>query len=289
MIGEINMSKLTLDYIVNKVEDIKVLPEIINKIIALTDDPDSTVHDIEKVILQDQVLTTKILRLANSAYYGYARKISTVSQATVLLGFQAIKGIALASTVRTYLTKELKGYSLEKNELWSQSQTCAIISRFIAKTIKYPNPEEAYIAGLLRDIGKTILNQHMEREYMEVLSKMEENNVSFLEAEKEVLGFGHAEVGEKVAEKWLLPKKLVEAIGYHHNPEMATINPLLVSIVHVADAITMMMGVGLGLDGLSYGLSPMALDNLELDELEFQNIISQVADLIKDEDSFLTA
>jgi len=118
---------------------------------------------------------------------------------------------------------------------------------------------------------------------------MEENNISFLEAEKEVLGFGHAEVGEKVAEKWLLPKKLVEAIGYHHSPELATINPLLVSIVHVADAITMMMGVGLGLDGLSYGLSPMALDNLELDELEFQNIISQVADLIKDEDSFLTA
>ncbi len=153
MIGEINMSKLTLDYIVNKVEDIKVLPEIINKIIALTDDPDSTVHDIEKVILQDQVLTTKILRLANSAYYGYARKISTVSQATVLLGFQAIKGIALASTVRTYLTKELKGYSLEENELWSQSQTCAIISRFIAKTIKYPKPTygEGIYGGIIKD------------------------------------------------------------------------------------------------------------------------------------------
>lgn len=286
LIGESDMTKLTLEYIVNKVEDMKVLPEIINKIIALTDDPDSTVHDMEKVILQDQVLTTKILRLANSAYYGYARKISTVSQATVLLGFQAIKGIALASTVRTYLTDELKGYSLEKNELWSQSQTCAIVSRFIAKSIKYYNPEEAYIAGLLRDIGKTILNQHMEKEYMEVLLKMEEGNISFLDAEKEVLGFGHAEIGEKIAEKWSLPKDLVEAIGYHHTPELASINPLLVSIVHIADAITMMMGVGIGLDGLSYSLSPIAIDNLNLDELQFQTIISQVADLIKDEDSF---
>nr|WP_276536761.1 HDOD domain-containing protein [Tissierella carlieri] len=264
----------------------KVLPEIINKIIVLTDDPDSTVHDMEEVILQDQVLTTKILRLANSAYYGYARKISTISQATVLLGFQAIKGIALASTVRTYLTNELRGYSLEKNELWSQSQTCAIVSRFIAKSIKYYNPEEAYIAGLLRDIGKTILNQHMEKEYMEVLLKMEKDNISFLDAEKEVLGFGHAEIGEKIAEKWNLPKDLVEAIGYHHTPELAIINPLLVSIVHIADAITMMMGVGLGLDGLSYSLSPIAIDNLNLDELQFQTIISQVSDLIKDEDSF---
>jgi putative nucleotidyltransferase with HDIG domain len=286
LIGEINVTKLTLEYIVNKVEDMKVLPEIINKIIVLTDDPDSTVHDMEEVILQDQVLTTKILRLANSAYYGYARKISTISQATVLLGFQAIKGIALASTVRTYLMDELRGYSLEKNELWSQSQTCAIVSRFIAKSIKYYNPEEAYIAGLLRDIGKTILNQHMEKEYMEVLLKMEEGNISFLDAEKEVLGFGHAEIGEKIAEKWNLPKDLVEAIGYHHTPELANINPILVSIVHIADAITMMMGVGLGLDGLAYNLSPIAIDNLSLDELQFQTIISQVSDLIKDEDSF---
>ncbi|MBU5310783.1 HDOD domain-containing protein [Tissierella carlieri] len=286
LIGEINVTKLTLEYIVNKVEDMKVLPEIINKIIVLTDDPDSTVHDMEEVILQDQVLTTKILRLANSAYYGYARKISTISQATVLLGFQAIKGIALASTVRTYLMDELRGYSLEKNELWSQSQTCAIVSRFIAKSIKYYNPEEAYIAGLLRDIGKTILNQHMEKEYMEVLLKMEEGNISFLDAEREVLGFGHAEIGEKIAEKWNLPKDLVEAIGYHHTPELANINPILVSIVHIADAITMMMGVGLGLDGLAYNLSPIAIDNLSLDELQFQTIISQVSDLIKDEDSF---
>lgn len=283
------MSKLTLEYIVNKVDDMKVLPEIINKIIALTDDPDSTVQDMEKAILKDQVLTTKILRLANSAYYGYARKISTISQATVLLGFQAIKGIALASTVRNYMTHELKGYSLEKNQLWQQSQTCAIISRFIAKTIKYPNPEEAYIAGLLRDIGKTILNDHMEREYAEVLLKVEQEEITFLDGEREVLGFDHAEIGEKVAEKWNLPRALVDAIGHHHTPDLANINPVLVSIVHVADAITMMMGVGLGLDGLTYNLSPTAIETLQLDEIQLQNIISQIADLIKDEDSFLTA
>lgn len=283
-----DMSKLTLEYIVSKVDDMKVLPEIINKIISLTDDPDSTAQDMEKAILRDQVLTTKILRLANSAYYGYARKISTVSQATVLLGFQAIKSIALASTVSQYLTSELKGYSLEKNELWTQSQTCAIISRYIAKQIKYPNPEEAYIAGLLRDIGKTILNQHMEKEYSEVLAKIEKDNISFLEAEKEILGFDHAEIGGKVAEKWNLPKALVDSIGHHHTPENSNINQLLVSIVHVADAITMMMGVGLGLDGLAYNLSPVAIDTLGLTQRDFENIISNVSDLVADEDSFST-
>lgn len=280
------MTKLNIEYIVSKVDDMKVLPEIINKIIALTDDPDSTVQDMEKAILKDSVLTTKILRLANSAYYGYARNISTISRAAVLLGFQAIKSLALASTVRTYLTDELKGYSLEKNQLWTQSQTCAIVSRFIAKQIKYPNPEEAYIAGLLRDIGKTILNQHMEKEYAEVLLKIEMDNLSFLDAEREVLGFNHAEIGEKVAEKWNLPKALVDAIGHHHTPELANINPLLVSIIHIADAITMMMGVGLGLDGLAYNLSPMAIETIGLDELQLEDIISQVTDLVTDEDSF---
>ena len=122
-----------------------------------------TIQDLEKEILLDQSLTSRILKLANSAYYGYPRKINTVSQATILLGFQTIKSMALASTINKMMAHELKGYALEENDLWTQSQTCAIISRYIAKDIKFPNPETAYIAGLLRDIGKTILNYHVEQ------------------------------------------------------------------------------------------------------------------------------
>jgi len=280
------MTKLNIEYIVSKIDDMKVLPQIINEIIALTDNPNSTVQDMEKAILKDSVLTTKILRLANSAYYGYARNISTISRAAILLGFQAIKSLALASTVRTYFADELKGYSLDKNDLWTQSQTCAIASRFIAKEIKYSNPEEAYIAGLLRDIGKTILNQHMEKEYAFVLAKIEKDNVSFLDAERDILGFNHAEIGEKVAEKWNFPPSLVDAIGHHHTPEKSTVNPQLVSIVHIADAITMMMGVGLGVDGLAYDFSPVAIETIGLDQSQLENILSKVADLVSDEDSF---
>lgn len=280
------MTQLTLEYIVNKVEDIQSLPIIITQIIALADDPESNINDMESLILKDQALTTKILRLANSTHYGYARRISTISEATILLGFQAIKGLALASTVRPFLNKELKGYLLERNHLWTQSQTCAIASRHIAKKLKYVNPEEAYIAGLLRDIGKTILNDHMEEEYKEILEKVDAEKITFLDAEREVLGFDHAEIGEKVAMKWSLPPSLVEAIGYHHTPDLATLNPILVSIVHIADAITMMMGVGLGVDGLQYIISETALDNLKLDEMDIQNIMSDLADLISDEDSF---
>ena len=280
------MSILTLDYIIDKVDNMKVLPEMITRIIAMTDDPDSTVRDMEELILKDQVLTGKILRMANSAYYGYARQISTISQATVLLGFQAIKGIALASIAKDYMTDEFKGYSLEEKQLWNQSQTCAIISRYIARTLKHPNPEEAYIGGLLRDIGKTILNEHMEKEYAKVLEKVEREEITFLDAENEVFGFDHAEIGGKIAEIWKLPAVLIDAISHHHTPDLSTINPKLVSVVHIADAITMMMGVGMGLDGLSYNFSPTALEILGLDDLQIQEIISFVSDLIRDHDSF---
>lgn len=280
------MGKLTLDRIVEKVEEMPVLPNRINKIIEIVENPDSTVKDLENEILKDQSLTSKVLKLANTTHYGYPRKISTVSRATILLGFQTIKSIALASTVSKYLLGELEGYALGKNDLWKQSQTCGIISRYIGKKKSIENPEKAYIAGLLRDIGKTILNYYVQDEYCEIVKIVEEERVPFLEAEKLVLGFDHAEIGGKVAQKWNFPKDLVEAIEYHHTPEKALENPDLVSIVHVADAITMMMGVGLGADGMKYNLSQFAIENLKLNETEIQYIISEASDLIIDDDNF---
>mgnify|MGYP001496396322 CR=1 FL=1 len=281
------MKNITLNHIVSKVNDMPVLPGRVKKIIELTEDPDSTIEDLEREILMDQSLTSRILKLANSAYYGYPRKINTVSQATILLGFKTIKSMALASTVNRMMAQELKGYALEKNGLWTQSQTCAIISRYIAKEIRFSDPETAYIGGLLRDIGKTILIYYVEKEYKTIINKVEHNNLSFLEAEEETLGFNHAQVGEKIAEKWNFPKDLVETIGFHHTPEKSTINPTLVSIVHIADAITMMMGISIGADGLTYNFSPFALqtlDNLTPNDLE--QIISKSYDLIIDSDSF---
>lgn len=282
------MSKLSLDYIVSKVDDINMLPNVLQEIIVISDDPNSTITDMENVILKDQTLTTKVLRLANSAYYGYARRISTISQATILLGFKTIKSIALASTVSKYMTAELKGYALEENQLWQQSQTCAIIARYISKLTKKADPEEAYIAGLLRDIGKTILNQNMLKEYEEVSKLVSEDGISFLQAEEMVFGFNHAEIGARVSEKWNLPSNLVDAISHHHNPENAEVDSNLVSIVHIADAITVMMGVGIGLDGLQYNLSEKAILDLELTEIDLENIISDISDLVSDSSSFDT-
>lgn len=280
------MSKNTLDSIVRKVQDMKPLPMVVGQIINITENPKATIRDLEDVILKDQVLTTKILRVANSAYYTYNRKISTISQAAVLIGFKAIKGIAFASVLNKYMNVELKGYEMQQDDLWKQAQTCAIAAREISKRIKYRDQEEAYIAGLLHDVGKTVLSQYLEEEYGEIV-KLVEEGMSFDEAEAKVLGFSHTEIGGKVAEKWNLPKHLVDAIKFHHNPDSADDNIMMVNIVHVADAITMMIGIGMGADGMNYRMSERALEMLGLDEIGIQDLISTIVDIVQSEENYL--
>jgi len=281
------MEKLTLDSVIDKVNDLPALPTIVNDLMRITEDPNSTVRDIECIMMKDQGLITRILRLANSVHYGYARKISTISEATILLGFEAIKSMTLAASVNGLMIKKVPGYGLEENDLWIQSQSCAMISRYIAKKLHYPHPDQAYVAGLLRDIGKVIISHYLVDYSKEIMMKVEESpNASFIDVEEIVLGFNHSQIGSKVAKKWNLPDELIEAIAYHHTPEKATVNYKLTSIVHFADAITMMMGIGLGVDGLIYNLSKEALEYLGVDEHQLEQYFSDASDLLMDKDIF---
>lgn len=283
------MSINRADEIAAKVGDMKPLPIAVGQIIKVTEDPTSTIQDLERAILMDQVLTSRILRVANSAYYTYNRKISTISQAAVLIGFKAVKGIAFASVLSKLMNVELKGYEMGANALWRQSQTCAIAAREISKKIKYKDQEEAYIAGLLHDFGKTVLSQYLEDEFNKIMEKVMNENTPFDIAEKEIIGCSHAEVGAKVAEKWNLPDHLVESIRYHHEPEKASKeNEEIVYIVHVADAITMDMGgEGMGADGMAYARSDKVFEILDLTEEDYYEIISLVTDIISDENNNL--
>ncbi len=287
-IGGLNgMATITLNELVNRVDEIPVFSQTVSKILKLVEDPKSKVSDIQNEILKDQGFTTKVLKLANSAYFGLSGKIKTVSQATTLLGFQAIKSMVLASAVGKVLNAELPGYALEREALWQQSQICAITARVISKKIKFPQPDQAYTAGLLRDIGKVILDHYLSDQFQTIMDQVNEGHKPFIEVESEMLGFNHGQVGAKIAEKWHLPEELIEAIAYHHQPEKATVNPKLVAITHIADGLVMMMGIHIGADGLAYSFSSAAMDLLKLDETILTEIMSEVADLIADENTYI--
>ncbi|HZK43939.1 MAG TPA: HDOD domain-containing protein [Syntrophomonadaceae bacterium] len=280
------MRKISLENIIAAVDDLPALPHVVTKVIELTEDPNSTAEDINKVLSVDQAMTARVLRLANSAFYGFPRRIGTITEAIVMLGFRTIKSIVMAATVSEILTQEMKGYALENGELWKHSQGVAMTARHIARKVKFAQLDLAYTAGLLHDIGKVILNNAMIESYNEVVNLVMEENITFLEAEVKVLGFSHADVGSRVAEKWNLPSDLVEAIAYHHKPDEAVVNQRLTAIVHLADFICVTMGIGIGVDGMLYSISQDALDLFGLEDEDIQIMISELVDIFSDQQSF---
>ncbi|KUK32584.1 MAG: Metal dependent phosphohydrolase [Thermoanaerobacterales bacterium 50_218] len=281
--------KPTLERIVQDVQDLPALPQIVEQVIRVTEDPDSTVKELNDIICQDQALTARILRLANSAYYGFPRRISTVVEAIVILGFNTIRNLVLAASVYDLLSREVPGYQLGKGELWRHSIACAMAARLLARQVRFPAPDQAFVAGLLHDIGKIVLSVYMQDAYLEIINTVKEKRIPFSQAEKDVLGFTHAEVGAKVAEKWNFPVPLVEAIAFHHEPTRARENARLTALVHIADAICMMMGIGLGGDGLCYPVFPEALSLLGLQQGIIEELIDRLSDLFVDKNSFLDA
>ncbi|MDI6716282.1 MAG: HDOD domain-containing protein [Actinomycetota bacterium] len=259
--------------ILKEIKDLPPFSAIANRALKLTKDPRSSAIDISRVISYDPAFTARVLRMANSAYYGFARKVTTVSEAIVILGYETLKSVVLALTLQNFYDKEVRGYGLERGDLWKHSVGCALASRLIAGQVKYPSVEEAFVAGLLHDVGKVILNQFVGEEISKIIELSGSEGLSFAEAEKRVLGFDHQDIGSKVAEKWNFNEKVVEAIRSHHKPDRAKKDPELTAIVHVADFICLSLGLGIGSDGMLYPLKKEALDLLKLDELEIDNLI----------------
>jgi len=143
------MGKVTMESIVEAVNDLPALPDVVVEIMELTENPDSTAQDINNVLNRDQSLTAKVLKLANSAFYGFPRRISTVTDATVLLGFKTIRGIIMAAAVSGFLNQEVEGYALGYGELWRHSQCAAMTARLIAKKAKVGTPDLAYTAAII--------------------------------------------------------------------------------------------------------------------------------------------
>jgi putative nucleotidyltransferase with HDIG domain len=277
------ITRLTAREVAGAVADLPTMPSSITEVISACDDHDMTVGQLSQVILRDQSLTANILKLANSAFYGHARRVTTVTEAVVLLGFSAIKSLAISSHTSRLLSGALPGYGLQQGELWRHSIAVAFTARRLAVEVQLAPVEEAFVAGLLHDIGKTILSSYMENAFDEVTRVAQERRMPFHEVERDLLGFDHAELGAHVAAAWSFPAELEEAIRFHHSPDGATLKPRLAHCVHLADAACMMLGVGLGTDGMMYGIDPSALAELGITPERLVSLMEDVAPLVADD------
>lgn len=226
-------------FIRDKVQSIihlPALPAVAQEVVELVDNPHTSASRLGKVIESDQGLTSKVLKIANSAFYGFPRQISTVDFAIIVLGFDALKEIVISISLVSALQKKHDA-SFDQRAFWDHAIFSAVIARRLARDLGYRVSGEVFVGGLLHDMGISVLYQHFHDEYRHITAEVDQTGVPFLEAEQRILGVTHAEIGGWLAERWNFPPHLVEAIATHHTPLTAKDNPDLVSIIHCADVL----------------------------------------------------
>ena len=229
------MRELTLHNLIHRVDALPEVPQVAFRVIQLLNIPDTAVSQLAELIGADQALTAKLLRLCNSAYYGLSRKVTTVSEAIMIVGFSAVKSMVLMITTQSTMNKGLLGYKIKPGEFWRHSLGTAESARLIAKQCGDPREEESFTAGLIHDIGKMVLNQCALPEVYRATNLMQKENISIYAAEARILGFNHAEAGATLADRWKFPPLLVDAIRYHHEFTHALADnlPFIIAVANV--------------------------------------------------------
>ncbi len=268
-----------LDQILENVDQLRPMPTSVTRVLRAMDDPTVSGGMIADLIGLDQALSAAVLQMANSIGLGYDTSCAALNEAVMRLGFRRIKTILFGASSAGPLSKRLNGYRLGAGELWNHSVATAVTAQWLSQTFRYPNPEEAYVAGLLHDIGKLVLDQFVLDDYGKIVEMMQTQKMPLWEVEEQSLGIHHAEVGSLMAKKWHFPMVLVDAIQYHHAPSLAQGKPELPAIINIANSFTSQREMGLA-DLYSSVVHPETLNILHLEENRLDKLQKAVSDYI---------
>ncbi len=259
---------MTPDQIKEKIKSIiqlPALPAVAMEVVELVDNPKTSASKLGKVISSDQALTAKVLTIANSPFYGFPKKISTIDFAIIVLGFDALKEIVISISLMSSLQKKSDRH-FDARLFWDHSITTGVVARKLARDLGYRISGEVFVGGLLHDMGISVLHRYFTNEFQRAIDITRETELTILEAEESVLGVTHADVGGWLAERWNLPDHLIESIACHHAPANAEINPDLVALVHCADVMSQQIGAGPVEFDKGTEFDPSALERLRLSD-----------------------
>jgi putative nucleotidyltransferase with HDIG domain len=263
-----------IEDIISTIDTLKPIPPVATQIMALAEDDDSSMSDISDLIVYDPSITASLIKICNSAYFGLARKVESVRDAITLLGLDQIVELVLLNSTAENFKDEPDGYGLGEGELWHHAVLSAHVAKMLAENHGYANKKHfVFTAALLKDIGKLIMGRFVAFSYEKINILVNSKSYSFNEAEKEVIGMSHEELGALVAEKWRFGKKLIYIIRNHHMSEEASRDDVETALVYLADIVCMMMGFGTGTDGLAYRFYSDVLNRMNLTEQDLHKII----------------
>jgi putative nucleotidyltransferase with HDIG domain len=266
--SEVIESKI-LRHRIENIGSLPTVPDTLRKLSRIMEKPNVSMTEVASFVQSDPALTFRILKMVNSAVYGFPGRIASVSHAIMLLGLNVVKGLLLGVSVFELMQKAMSG-------LYEHSMGCATAARTIAQKKGLREPEEAYVAGLIHDIGKVVMALEFTKAYEGALALAETEHIAIMQAEKKFFADNHAALGGVLSEKWRFPKKLTEAILYHHQPRSAVLFPLETAIVHLADILTKARGLGFSGDQIVPIVDDAAFDRLELSEEDVIDIFREL-------------
>ena len=282
-----NSHAMTAEQLVQGLEQVMSLPDACLRVNQLIEDPDSSSADIAEVIAQDADLSGRMLRLVNSAYYGLSGRVETISRAVTIIGTGELRDLALM-TATCDLFQGIPADMFNMRDFWHYAVATGILGRTLAKKCNVLHGERLFVMGVLHDIGRLVILQHMTEKARDVLLVADGKNDLLVGAEQEILGFDHAEVGYELARAWNLPESISTSIRYHHDPMAAREFGLESALVHISQAMAYHLVWGreddLGyIDGGVWELTGLTVENcLESTESLGDQIMEMFAVLIGD-------
>ena len=234
------MTNDELRRITEHIIELPAAPLIVAQILDLIDDPTTSATMLARLLASDQALTARILKLANSSYYAFAKPIKTVQLAITLLGYQTVAGLALTLSFTRGFARSNREDEFDSLAFWEHSLTVAVVARGLARELDLTSGAELFTMGILHDIGKLIIHEYMHDRYLSIESRGRLYGEVSYEAEREVLGVDHAEIGGWLCESWNLPEEICHAVRYHHAPAQA--EGKLACVVHLANLMCNRLG-----------------------------------------------
>ncbi len=240
-----------LKRIIEQAESLPPFPNVVQKVMPLLQAM-APVKQIEQVIQYDPAIASRVIALSRSPVYARRHSIGSLRDAIIALGQRDLIKVVLAACSARYFQGATEGYDLREGELWEHAVGVALMTEILAAFLNNKNVFTLYTAGLLHDIGKTVLHFYVKDQFENIINLVKNKNMHFLDAEREVLGIDHQQLGGLIAKKWNFPDAVVAAIRFHHEPKKAAVRfQEITKVVHVANMMVSAVGIGCGVDGFS--------------------------------------
>jgi len=267
--------------IADQTTEIATLPEVTVRIVEVVQDPRSTAHDLHEIVANDPALSARILRVVNSAFYGLPGQIGSIDRAIMLLGLNAVKNIAIAASLSKMFKQSTPCDDFTGKDLWTHSVAVGATNKLITQEMEMALPDEAFLAGLIHDLGLVSIIQCQAKDLPELVQHVKAG-VPYCQAEKKLIGADHQEIGMALAIRWKFPRSFQFVTGYHHNPsELAPENRLLTTVTHISDILCVQKGFGLTLTVEQAEVSEELCSEIGLSNEQLQNIAENIEEQLE--------